>query len=298
MNSILKATALKIQSLFDGFDKIAKSEPLPFSEKHHYPIFILGAPRSGSTLLYQLLLRCFDTAYISNLMALVPRQLLTIARTFRYCQSMRSIKSSHFGYVNGLFSPSEAGAIQKLWFEKKMSYDEIVWIRNTFVMLSRIYHGPVIIKNLFNTLRLDQIRSMIPEARFIHIKRDPLFNAQSLLLARNKINGSKIKWWSIKPEGYENIINQEPEFQVLWQIKETERLIGDFFKKQKPDRFEITYEDLCERLYETLELISAWMNVNLITQIPIDSISASKKIIVSDESWSNIIKYSSSIHSC
>ena len=31
------------------------------------PVFILGAPRSGSTLLYQVLTEAFDFAYLTNL---------------------------------------------------------------------------------------------------------------------------------------------------------------------------------------------------------------------------------------
>ena len=45
----------------------------------HAPMFVISLPRSGSTLLYQLLLQRFRLAYFSNLMAAFPDSPVTVA---------------------------------------------------------------------------------------------------------------------------------------------------------------------------------------------------------------------------
>jgi len=215
---------------------------------------------------------------------------VTIAKILRSYYSVASIKTSHFGYVGGLFSPSEAGAVQRFWFDNDLSPEEADWVRNTFVLLSQIISGPIITKNLFNTFRLNRIRSILPEARFIHIRRDPLFNAQSLLNARQKINGSENIWWSIKPEGYMRTLDQAPEFQVLWQIKETEKIVHDFFRIGQPDHFNIGYEDICNDAYSTLEKIGVWLETQLKKPIPVEKLMFRNKINISMEKWRKIQK--------
>jgi hypothetical protein len=125
-----------------------------------------------------------------------------------------------------LFSPSEAGAVQRKWFEVQPAVDDTIKIRNTIIQLTRCFSGPFFSKNLMNSLRLPHIMSVFPEERFIHIQRDPIFNAQSLLLSRRKAFGSEQHWWSVKPEGYEKTINLSPKYQVVWQILVTEELIA------------------------------------------------------------------------
>jgi hypothetical protein len=263
MNLMLKAAVLKIQPLLNRFDSVVLSAPLDFTKRDHHPIFILGAPRSGSTILYQILLKSVDAGYISNVMALAPIKMVALARLLRRYHTVTSVKKSHFGFIDGLFSPSEAGALQRFWFGNDMDSESVVWVRNTFILLSTIFNGPMIIKNLFNAFRLNRIRSIFPEARFIFMRRDPLFNAQSLLVARRKINGSENIWWSIQPEGYEKTLNREPEFQVLWQILETEKKLETFFKSDNLEPFHAQYETLCTNPELTIANIAGQMNLNL-----------------------------------
>lgn len=286
---MLKAIALKLQSALSGFDRAVQSKPLTFTSSEHYPVFILGAPRSGSTLLYQLLLRHFNTAYISNLMALAPCKMVDIAKRLKRYHFVPMVKESHFGYIKGAFSPSEAGAIQRFWFEDDRLPEEIVWLRNTFILLSAIWDGPLIIKNLFNLFRLDRIRSIIPEARFIHIRRNYSFNAQSLLLARRKHNGSERIWWSIKPEGYEETLDKPPEFQVVWQILKTEKRIRDFCSLLDPeDHIHIDYEELCNDYTMTIETISDWLNIPLKKPANAIQLSMNNTIRIPNSKWNAI----------
>jgi len=74
----LRKYLLEIQGLFSGFDSLAKKNTAEDLPEELNPIFIVGAPRSGSTLLFQLLIRHTKLIYISNLMALFPNQMIKI----------------------------------------------------------------------------------------------------------------------------------------------------------------------------------------------------------------------------
>lgn len=55
------------------------------SNKTNYPpIFILGLPRTGSTLLYQLCARRFQTCYLSNFMMKDPQKWFELASLSYY----------------------------------------------------------------------------------------------------------------------------------------------------------------------------------------------------------------------
>lgn len=288
VNPLFKTAALKTQAILTDFDWRSKSGRLSFATPRHHPVFIIGAPRSGSTLLYQMSLRYLHAGYISNIMALAPILMTSIADRLKRYHSVTSLQSSHYGYITGLFSPSEAGAIQRFWFDNDLNHDQVIWIRNTFVRLSTAFDKPLIVKNLMNTLRLERIRKVLPEARFIHIKRHPLYNAQSLLLSRRKIHGSDKIWWSIKPKEYEKTLNKEPEFQVIWQILQTEKIL---IKDTDSDVVHIHYENLSTDPRKILSDLAVWMDLPIKGPIDTSEISNANAIKIHAEKWRKLSSY-------
>lgn len=239
-------TLLTVQRVFNFYDPLSCGSHRKFASSYHYPVFIIGAPRSGSTLLYQLLLKQGRFSYISNLMALMPGFMIVLARIFKNLHKLDKIKYSSYGYIPGIFSPSEAGAIFEKWFDSDPPEEAIKRIRNTIIQISRCFNAPLLSKNLKNSLRLSNIYKIIPEARFIYVTRDPIFNAQSILLARRKLFGNDSVWWSVAPDGYEIILDKDPLYQVIWQVFEINKQIKRFLEAYSADYIEISYEALCE----------------------------------------------------
>lgn len=234
-------TALSIQKVFNFYDLLSCGVHREFKSSFYYPVFIIGAPRSGSTLIYQLLLKHGRFAYISNLMSLLPGFMIILAKIFKNFHEIENISSSQYGYIPGFFSPSEAGAIFQKWFETEPSEVLKKRIRNTYSLISDYLNAPLLSKNLKNSLRLQNIYTTFPEARFIYVKRDPLFNAQSILLARRKLMGSDYEWWSVAPENHKSVLGKNPMYQVIWQVLEINKHISDFIKKFSPEYIEISY---------------------------------------------------------
>lgn len=284
---MFKKIALGIQSVFNSFDPLARGRALDFSHPGLHPIFIIGAPRSGSTLFYQLMLKHIKTAYISNFTALLPCKMIFISRYLKPLHEFYELKESDFGYISGLFAPSEAGTVQRKWFESEYSYRTRRRIRNTLILLSEAFSGPFVSKNLMNTTRLDNIRRILPEARYIYIRRDPLFNAQSLLLARRKVLGTDRKWWSVKPQGYPEVMKRSPEYQVVWQVVQTENIIMKFLEKYSPNFLQIRYEDLCEAPESHLARIVETFQLRL-KNTHFDKIAEKNSVRLSPEEWGEI----------
>lgn len=248
MNQQLREIILGVQHLFNGFDSLVK-KPLDSSIlEDKPPIFLVGAPRVGSTLVFQVMLGQMRLAYISNIMALFPSVMVKMCKLSKRvaCGYSGNIRESEYGYVPGLFSPNEAGKIVRKWFDKAESEQKREYVRRTFCLISSITGCPIFMKNPTNSIRIREIRSILPESQFILLQRDPLMTAQSILLSRRRVLGRDDGWFSVKPPGYESVLVKHPFYQVLWQVLTLEKLVLTSFVDDPDVLFKMKYEEFCE----------------------------------------------------
>jgi len=174
------------------------------------PVFIVGAPRTGSTLLYQLLTQYFNTSYFDNLIHLARENVLFgfwLSNKIFKCRPHNSFKSKHGNTLKeGLHAPSEAGQIWLRWLPKHDNYfnikdvsnENIEFIRNNISYVLNKFNKPLVIKNNYNGLRIPLLKEINSNSKIIFIKRDPFFTAQSIIKAREDIYSDRNKWWSVK----------------------------------------------------------------------------------------------------
>jgi len=243
---IFKKLALKVQKSFLGFDSWANSpeEPKMLQDKLN-PIFILGPPRSGTTLLLQELITHSDVVFFSNLMVFLPKLMLKIFLfTKGSILKLSEVKEAEYGYVPGLNSPNEAGQVFREWFKKKPSKEKTKLIKNTVNFISTKAGCPLVSKNLNNATRLKTIIELFPDMKIIYIKRDPLITAQSILSARRNLS-EDAKWFGVKPPGHEKVLSKSLHYQVVWQVKQVEDIIEKFLNTHDVNHYNVTYEDYC-----------------------------------------------------
>ena len=96
-NYVRRAVSLANQHLLSYFELMLCSNP--DKPLRHPPIFILGAPRSGSTLAIQIITSAFDLSYISNqhAIAMSPSARRTIISTLTTKLSL----GFHYAWSNG-----------------------------------------------------------------------------------------------------------------------------------------------------------------------------------------------------
>ena len=231
--------------------------------KLNYPvIFIIGSPRSGSTLLYQVLSDYYDIGYLSNIHCRFfgfPSLLELFIRPSKYHEF--SDYCSHHGRTKNWNNPCECGNFWYRFFPLKPQYislediDEkkIIYLRKTICSLANTFAKPILFKNLICTLRLQAIAKALPEAVFIVLHRNLIDNSHSLLEGRKKTYGSYNTWWSAEPPEINELMKLPPEQQVVEQIRHIYNLIEKDKQTIAPDRFvNIDYEKFCDDTHQVI----------------------------------------------
>jgi len=251
----------------DGLERILSSPSTP----RWPPIFIIGAPRTGSTLLYELLTNRYALAYIDNFMARRVRQMRARALVSRWRHDNRPHGhfSSNHGQTPGSNGPNECGAFWYQWFPRDPPYSppgtlseaQIQQLQRAVAGIEHATGRPVVFKNLFCSLRIGVLAEAFPEARFIWCRRDVAAVARSLLRGRHARFGDYETWWSVKPPGYEKLAQLPPAEQVVGQVIETERLIEeDLARHVREDRvMRCEYDRLCQQPRAVLSDCRSWL---------------------------------------
>lgn len=256
--------------------------------KNNPPIFIVGPPRSGTTLIYQLLVSGFHFAYINNLMAAFPSLMVPIFRLF--FDRSPGVARSKYGYIPGLLAPNEAGAIMRLWFSDTRN-EEACKVRDVIATLSYFNESSFISKNLFNVLRINEIRSIFPEAVFIRVKRDPRYVVQSIYRSRLALDSGNAKsWWSVAPEGYEEITEESPIFQSAWQVSAIESILDGLVEDDSSTCIQLDYHNLCSAPHQSLNSLAGALDLPQRfrnTDFPI--IPNEDKVKVTEGEWQEIL---------
>lgn len=234
------------------------------------PIFIVGPPRTGSTILFQMLLNAYRFRFFTNLHSLFFRTpaLVEAAVGGLRDRFYRPRNESMYGYTKGLLSPSEAGPLFRHWFgddewdrdsSSRLAPSHVDRIRRTMAVLTRQGQWPFLSKNLQNSLRLRTIDQVFPEACFIRIARDPYDTCASLLEMRKKLTGSISAWASIKPPTFRKLGDLSPYAQVARQVLDTERYIDRFFDDRENPCFNVNYAELLSDPRRVVEACVEWL---------------------------------------
>lgn len=242
----LGRTVQKLTPVLSPLDGLA----FPFLKKSaqsgHGGIFILAPPRSGSTLLYQVLRSGLRSVYLSNLQNLLyttPKLGYAISR--RSCQDGSSGFSSRFGFVDGSCGESEGLRFWSYWTGQGLD-ERDPWKPNKARKLAqkidrieRDRDGPFIAGFLGHAFCIQELMELFPQALFVHLKRDLLTNARSLM------DHSPDSWISTRPKGYEAFLDSPREEQAIEHLLRTHRRILQARGKDEKRFIDISYEDLC-----------------------------------------------------
>jgi len=269
-NELLEIALKDINSILSGVELKEITE----FQKNKFPIiFILGNPRSGSTLLLQWLasLGCF--AYPSNL----------ISRFYQapYLGAKIQKVLAEYDFKGEIFDPdyekkfhSDLGktkgplAPHEFWYfwRRFFKYDEIQKLEqenlneiDVDLLLSELgameheFQKPLVFKGMMFNWDIEFLNSIFEKALFINLKRNPIHNMDDIFYARKNFFGDTKKWYSFKPPEYEQLKSKDPLTQVAGQVFYTNQYIDKQFEKISDDKIlSIEYEDLClnpEQIY-------------------------------------------------
>jgi hypothetical protein len=239
-------------------------------ESNKWPIgFILGNARSGSTLLLQWLASLGHFSYPTNLLsrfAYAPHigaliQEMLFNPKFDFHDELFDIKSdvnfkSILGKSKGALATSEFQHYFRNYmpnFDPEYISDENIKkvnfqaIKNGLASIEHVYGKPFVVKGIMFQYNLESLFNTIPKSIFIFIKRSPLYNMQSLLMAREKYYSDRNIWWSVKPKEYQFLKNMDVYHQIAGQVFYTNKAITNELKFiPSKNKLCIEYEFFCK----------------------------------------------------
>lgn len=245
----------------------AESTVLSSTISNHYPlILIMGAPRSGTTLFMQWLSGSGYFAYPSNMLSRfygapyigAKIQLMLTKHDFNgeifdFVEEVPFV--SRLGKTKGALAPNEFWYFWRRFFHfgeiQKLTSDELDTVDSkTFVAeiaaLEDAFGKPFAMKAMIMNWNIPYLAQILDKVLFVHIKRHPIYNAQSLIKARLDYYGDTNAWYSFKPPEYPHLASLEPFEQVAGQVYCTNNAVEEGLAAV-PDskKISVQYENFC-----------------------------------------------------
>jgi hypothetical protein len=230
-------------------------------------LHVVGAPRSGTTLLHQLVASGLELGYVNHLVAATwraPVYGLRLSRKLGLDRPRSSFESS-FGRTHAVEEPHEFGYF---WNERLRYPDlaerppeheaEIDWpgLRRVLVNMAEAAGAPMAFKPMLLVWHLETMLEHMPRTCYVWIRRDPLQTALSLLAMRRSLFGSLDRWASLRPGGPDAFADEPPWRQVAAQVILLERTLERASQRLGPKHvLAVRYEEMCAEPRETLARI-------------------------------------------
>ena len=264
MREAVRRLSRPLNWLLSGRERLLRetkvANPLPV-------ILIVGAPRSGTTLVYQTLARYLDVTYFTNLTSLFPNAPLAGTKMFRWLPRRQSADfHSFFGQTAGLCGPNDGFCVWNQWLgndryvpRENLTSDEKRAMEGFFRVWCAEFDKPFLNKNNRNAVCLDLLSEAIPQARFVVVRRNPLLVAQSLIKARQQVQGDKSVGWGLLSHS-SNLTTDPLSYvdDVCDQVLRIEAELDEQLKSIPQNRIiEVTYKGFCEAPDSILRMIES-----------------------------------------
>jgi hypothetical protein len=219
-------------------------------------LHVVGAPRSGTTLLYQVIASGLDVGYVNNLIAsfwLAPVTGVRLSRKLGLAGGPESSFASSFGRTEGIAEPHEFG----YFWNHHLAYPDLAergsghgatvdWarLRRVLIAMAEAEGRPLAFKPMLLVWHLEEVLRHMPRTCFVWIRREQRDTALSILRMRRSLLGSDERWASLRPRGAP--ADAPPWEQVAAQVVMLERVLEDAAARLGPDHLlPVRYERLC-----------------------------------------------------
>jgi LPS sulfotransferase NodH len=246
-------------------------------EIEHPFVFVLGLPRSGTTLLSQLLAYCLDAGYVNNFAArfwLAPVHGIRLARLIAEGADEPSFESD-YARTKSLLDIHEWGYFWRFWL-RKQTFDDVVHAREREdeidwaglrLALANVQHElgkAFVAKNMLGAYHLPRLRRELGPVVYALIERDPLDAAVSILDARRKYYDDPSAWWSYIPPEYPLLKDRDPWEQVAGQVHYLSRFYERALQEVGEDAVvRVTYEQVARDPASVLATVSERTGVGI-----------------------------------
>jgi hypothetical protein len=232
-------------------------------------IFVFGLPRSGTTLAHQVLSWGLDVGYVSNVMArfwlaphagaVISEAVLGGSRDDSFVSDYGKTLAPAGGHEFAYFWQHWLG-IERLEDLLDFSGDSerADWdgAAGAVRRVQAVFGRPLLFKTNYAAQFLPAFARTFPMPLFVHMRRDPLDVALSILEARHRYYGDDGAWWSTHPPEYESLRGLSPAEQIAGQVVCLRRAYAAQIAKARPElTVDVEYAELCARPSAVIETI-------------------------------------------
>ena len=217
------------------------------------PIFIVGAPRSGTNIFYRTFAKHPDLAWISNITKKFPSSLWLTRTIMLFRDDHRPTEANN---VWQKFTGNDHESLGR--GDVTAAADN--YLRTVVENNLRIFKKPRFVNKCpGNSVRIEFLREIFPDAIFIHIIRDGRAVGYSIMRSRLEHSGA---YWSVKPPGWRDLMKLPLVDACALQWKMTVQAILQSAKNLPRKQYlAIKYEDLVARPVEIFKQVAEKCNL-------------------------------------
>jgi len=231
------------------------------------PIMIVGLPRSGTTLMYELLVQAFDVSFLT--------------RTYSYAYGLPNILTrivaggirnpdaqylSNYGRIPGRFAPAENAVFWDRWFpedqhlghhvpRQSVSTHAMEEATATLSSMSAITGRPFVFKNVYMTLSLAAFFTLLPNSKAIIVTR----NTDEVVASVYNKRKSIASWWTIRPPFADDVLRKSVLEQTAFQCIRGQQLLEHSLATLPDERYKVVdYAAFCEDPRSVIAEIKTW----------------------------------------
>lgn len=196
-------------------------------------IFIFGLPRSGTSLMYQLLAKHLDIGYVNNLVARfwkAPIYGINLSQAVLSAGEPDIRLQSDYGKSSGLVGPHEFAYFWQnhlkvsqiddmLKFNQENAAIDWLALGNIIRCMQDSFDKGLVFKTMYAANHIKEFTDTFPMPFFVYIERDPTDVALSILQAREAYYGDVNEWWATYPPEYHEIKNLPYAEQIAAQVR-------------------------------------------------------------------------------
>lgn len=267
LKSIARKCLLAANELGAGLDRRLE-KPNPAGS---HSLFILGLPRSGTTLAYEVVVQAFHVAFFSKIYNYTFGMPNLTTRLFSgFTKNPHPRYESEYGSIPGLFTPAENHHFWSAWLPENPQLGHYVpapsisaadseEMNSSLGSIGAIAGRPFVFKDVYLTLSLEAVLQRVARSKVLVISRDQQSVAASVYRKRAAL-GDQPGWWSIRPPFSEQVQKNSLIEQVAFQCIRSEQLLRHQISTADPARCRVVrYADLCKSPHTFVREMKGWL---------------------------------------
>jgi len=224
----------EISKFLEEFNEVLSRDPLKINgscEPIYPTILVMGLPRSGTTLMCQIIAAGLNVGFIDSIAARfweAPVYGLRLSKSISADKRFFSFESD-YAAPRSPFEPHEFSYFWQKWMKTEYSLPtvgchhqtlEIDWkgFVNTLGQIQKECGRAMLFKGMGACGNLKSLAKHVPYLIFVYVERNSLDVAASLLKARTHYYGNERTWWSLYPPEYHELVSRSTEEQVMGQV--------------------------------------------------------------------------------